>query len=125
MIKNTSQQKNKTKKKLRKRKPRIDDPYAEEQRQIKIKALKDKRQKIIDEVKLSLESRRKDKIILQNAFFEKENKLRTKALRDSKKEGSEKIMLEVLNIYIQFFIQKNILSSKEYLFSFLHFNIPF
>ncbi|PBC27297.1 glycerate kinase [Apis cerana cerana] len=88
---------NDAKKKPRKRKPRIDDPYAEEQRQIKIKALKEKRQKIIDEVKLSLESRRKDKIILQNAFFDKESKLRRKALRDSKKEGSEKIMLEVLN----------------------------
>lgn len=108
----------KPKKKPRKRKPKIHDPYAEEQREIRIKALKEKRQKIIDEVKLSLESRRRDKLILQNAFFDKESKLRRKALRDSQKEGSEKIMLEVLNIYMQFFILKNILSFKEYLFYF-------
>lgn len=57
--------------------------------------MEEKRQKVIDRIRLSLENRRRDKILIQNARFDKEERENQKAIRDGQKTGSEKIMLQV------------------------------
>ena len=84
--------------KPRKRKVRYVDPFVEEERAKRIAAVQARRQKVIDRIKLSLENRRKDKILIQNARFDKEERERQKATRDGQKIGSEKIMLQVSSL---------------------------
>ncbi|XP_017792097.1 PREDICTED: glycerate kinase-like [Habropoda laboriosa] len=69
-----------SKKKPRKRKAKMTDPFKEEEIAKKIAAIEGKRQKVIDEVNLSLERRRMDKREIQNARFEKEVRFRQKML---------------------------------------------
>lgn len=83
-------------KKPRKRKTRYIDPVLEEERAKRIAVIQAKRQKIIDEVNLSLRRRRLDKIAIQNAHLQKEERARQKEIRDSRKTGSDKTMLQVL-----------------------------
>ncbi|KAF3430632.1 hypothetical protein E2986_02457 [Frieseomelitta varia] len=83
--------------KPRKRKLRYVDPFVEEERAKRIAAVEAKRQKVIDRIRLSLENRRKNKILIQNARFDKEERERQKAIRDGQKIGGEKIMLQIRN----------------------------
>ncbi|XP_017759604.1 PREDICTED: glycerate kinase-like [Eufriesea mexicana] len=83
------------KRKPRKRKARYIDPFLEEEKAKRIAAIQEKRQKIIDEVDLSLKRRRLDKIAIRNARFEKEERTRQKEIRDSRKTGSDKTMLQI------------------------------
>ncbi|XP_076621622.1 glycerate kinase [Colletes latitarsis] len=85
------------KKRPKKRKARTKDPEAEEQTRKRVQAIEEKRQKVIEQVHLSLHQRRMEKRALQNATFEKEERARQKHLRDIKKKGSEKMMLEIRN----------------------------
>lgn len=84
--------------KLRKRKVRYVDPFVEEERAKRIAVVQAKRQKVIDRIRLSLENRRENKILIQNARFDKEERERQKATRDGQKIGSEKIMLQVSSL---------------------------
>ncbi|XP_034187495.2 glycerate kinase isoform X1 [Osmia lignaria lignaria] len=85
----------KVQKKKQKKKARIIDLAEEEARLKKIKAIEARRQKVIDEVQLSLRRRRKEKIAIQNAGFDKEERLRQKQIRDAAKTGSDKEMLQI------------------------------
>ncbi|KAK1120394.1 hypothetical protein K0M31_012375 [Melipona bicolor] len=84
--------------KPRKRKARYVDPVVEEERAKRVAVVQAKRQKVIDRIRLSLENRRKDKILIQNARLNKEERERQKAIRDGQKIGSEKIMLQVSSL---------------------------
>ncbi|XP_076765865.1 glycerate kinase [Xylocopa sonorina] len=83
------------KRKPKKRKARYIDPVKEEEQAKRIAAIQEKRQRIIDEVQLSIRRRRKDKLDIQNARFEKEARLRQKEIRDAEKTGSERTMLQI------------------------------
>lgn len=84
--------------KPRKRKVRYVDPFLEEERAKRIAVVQAKRQKVIDRIRLSLENRRENKILIQNARFDKEERERQKVTRDGQKIGSEKTMLQVSSL---------------------------
>lgn len=72
------------------------DPLKQEETARKVAIVEAKRQKIRNEVKLSLKGRRSDRIAIENARFGKEASIRQKEIRDQKKVRGEKAMLQVI-----------------------------
>ncbi|KZC09400.1 PREDICTED: glycerate kinase-like [Dufourea novaeangliae] len=79
----------------KRRKKKVKDPEKEEETRKRIAAIEGKRQKVIEEVRLSLLQRRRDKIGLERDRQEKEERAREKERRDAAKTGSERTMLEI------------------------------
>lgn len=81
--------------KPKKRKQRVIDPSKQEETAQRIAAVEAKRQKVINEVELSLKSRRFDRKAIENARLDVEESIRQKEIRDAKKLRDEKAMVQV------------------------------
>ncbi|XP_032671021.1 glycerate kinase-like isoform X2 [Odontomachus brunneus] len=77
------------------RKQKVIDPSKLEKTARKVAAMEAKRQKVINEVELSLKSRRFERKAIENARLDMEESIRRKEIRDAKKLRGEKAMVQI------------------------------
>lgn len=81
--------------KKKQRRRRAIDSSKEEETAQRVAAVEARRQRIINDVKLSLKRRQLDRIAIENARFDTKASIRRREIRDAKEVHGEKAMLQV------------------------------